>query len=96
LRFFPLGFRDPRYLEWERGYKREAHERWARELGEERPRGLVAADEHARVAAAAVAIESRTNLLFSSEKMALRDAIRETRGAETFAPRVARFSPRAR
>jgi hypothetical protein len=37
------------------------------------------------VAAAAVKIESRTNLLFSFEKMAVRDAIREPGGAKTFA-----------
>ena len=85
LRFFPKGFRDPRYLEWERDYKWEAHERWSRELGERELRRLVAAGEHARVAAAAVAIESRTNLLFSFEKMALRDAVRDPSGAEAFA-----------
>ena len=85
LRFFPDGFRDETYLEWERDYKWEAHERWSRELGERELRRLVAAGEHARVAAAAVAIESRTNLLFSFEKMALRDAVRDPAGAEAFA-----------
>jgi hypothetical protein len=33
----------------------------------------------------AVRIESRTNLLFSFEKMPLRDAVREGNGARTFA-----------
>jgi hypothetical protein len=32
-----------------------------------------------------VSIESRTNLLFSFEKMALRDAVRSTAGARLFA-----------
>jgi hypothetical protein len=36
------------------------------------------------IAAAAVRIESRTNLLFSFEKMALRDAIRSPKGARMF------------
>lgn len=42
--------------------------------------------------AAAVAIESRTNLLFSFEKMALRDAVRSPAGARVlaFARRVRR------
>jgi hypothetical protein len=37
------------------------------------------------VAALAARIESRTNLLFSFEKMAFRDAVREQAGAEIFA-----------
>ena len=37
------------------------------------------------VALRAVRIESKTNLLFSFEKMALRDAVRDPRGAEVFA-----------
>ena len=28
LRFFPGGFRDEKYISWERGYKWESHERW--------------------------------------------------------------------
>ena len=39
----------------------------------------------AEIAARAVRIESRTNLLFSFEKMALRDAVRTPEGARTFA-----------
>ena len=27
-RYFPKGFRDPLYLDWERGYKWTAHQRW--------------------------------------------------------------------
>ena len=40
---------------------------------------------HGEIAARAVRIESRTNLLFSFEKMALRDAVRTPAGAESFA-----------
>ena len=39
----------------------------------------------AAVAKRAIAIESRTNLLFSFEKMAIRDAIKPGKGAEGFA-----------
>ena len=41
--------------------------------------------EFKTVAGIAVKIESRTNLLFSFEKMALRDAVKDPGGAEAFA-----------
>jgi hypothetical protein len=85
LRFFPGGFHDPTYLDWERGYKWEAHQRWAATLGPAALRSLLRAGRYAEIARQAVAIESRTNLLFSFEKMALRDAVRPAAGAERFA-----------
>ena len=85
LRFFPKGFCDPKYIDWERGYKWEAHERWQEMLGRETHRGLIENDEYAEVARRAVTIESRTNLLFSFEKMALRDAVKPVAGARAFA-----------
>ncbi len=85
LRYFPAGFQDPKYHDWERGYKWAAHERWQAELGQEAHRALMAAGAHEEVATRAVRIESKTNLLFSFEKMALRDAVREPAGARTFA-----------
>ena len=85
LRFFPKGFQDPKYVDWERGYKWEAHERWRELLGRETHRELISDGEHAEVARRAVTIESRTNLLFSFEKMALRDAVKSAAGAKAFA-----------
>jgi hypothetical protein len=85
LRFFPEGFRDETYIDWERGYKAAAHELWSERLSVLEFRRLLRADEHAEIAARAVRIESRTNLLFSFEKMALRDAVRAANGAELFA-----------
>jgi hypothetical protein len=85
LRFFPKGFYDPKYIDWERGYKWEAHERWLQELTREAVRGLIADKRYTEVARRAVTIESRTNLLFSFEKMALRDAIKPEQGAKAFA-----------
>ncbi|MFL5489209.1 MAG: hypothetical protein ACJ8AJ_12085 [Gemmatimonadaceae bacterium] len=85
LRFFRKGFYDPKYIDWERGYKWEAHERWQAVLGRETHRDLIANAEFAEVARRAVSIESRTNLLFSFEKMALRDAIKTADGAKAFA-----------
>ena len=84
LRFFPGGFRDETYLDWERGYKEQAHERWEAELGRAEMRSLLAGSRHAELARRAVTIESRTNLLFSFEKMALRDAVRSPAGARAF------------
>ncbi|HEU4566134.1 MAG TPA: hypothetical protein VFS05_15845 [Gemmatimonadaceae bacterium] len=85
LRFFPGGFADSTYVEWERGYKQAAHERWAEELGAQPFRALLRRGDHLEIARRAVAIESRTNLLFSFEKMALRDAVRDPAGARAFA-----------
>jgi hypothetical protein len=85
LRFFPKGFYDDKYVDWERGYKWEAHERWRETLGPKQLKRLLAEGEHAEVARRAVTIESRTNLLFSFEKMALRDAVKSSAGARDFA-----------
>jgi hypothetical protein len=85
LRFFPGGFRDEAYLDWERDYKWAAHERWTEALGEGEFRQLVEQERFSEIALRAVRVESRTNLLFSFEKMALRDAVRTPRGAEQFA-----------
>jgi hypothetical protein len=85
LRFFPGGFRDETYIDWERGYKWAAHERWLASLGERDYRSLLMAGNFNEIARRAVAIESRTNLLFSFEKMALRDAVKMDDGAQIFA-----------
>jgi hypothetical protein len=85
LRFFPNGFRDETYLDWERGYKWRAHEHWEEQLGRTEFRALLKAGEFREIAARAVKIESRTNLIFSFEKMALRDAVKPLAGARAFA-----------
>ena len=85
LRFFPGGFRDETYLSWEREYKWNAHQRWVDLLDPAEMRAMLKREEHAEIARRAVTIESRTNLLFSFEKMALRDAVRTPRGAHRFA-----------
>jgi hypothetical protein len=85
LRFFPDGFSDERYLEWERDYKVEAHARWMAALSVQTFGQLVAARQYQRIATEALRIEARTNLLFSFEKMAIRDAVRTTAGARRFA-----------
>src|SRR4051795_9532792 len=86
LRYFPGGFKDETYLDWERDYKWEAHERWEEALGRTEFRRLLRAGEFAQVAARAVRVEQRTrhSMIFSFEKMALRDAIKSPAGARAF------------
>jgi hypothetical protein len=91
LKFFPEGFYDQKYIDWERGYKWEAHERWVEILDRETHRRLMRDGDHSEVARRAVTIESRTNLLFSFEKMALRDAVKAAAGAKGFAEGLYEF-----
>jgi hypothetical protein len=85
LRFFPKGFHDPKYIDWERGYKWSAHEQWKEVLNRTAFRSLLKKGEFATIAAHATRIESKTNLLFSYEKMALRDGVKSVEGARAFA-----------
>lgn len=83
---FPGGFHDPTYLEWERDYKWQTHQRWQQELPRETFRKLLAQGNFAEAASRAVRVEqgSRHAMLFSFEKMALRDALRSPQGAKEF------------
>ena len=87
LRFFPDGFRDETYLDWERDYKWETHERWEQALGQAQFRSLLRGGEFPEIASRAVRIEqrSRHSMIFSFEKMALRDAVKSPEGARAFA-----------
>ena len=85
LKFFPGGFADETYFDWERHYKWAAHERWQESLEQSAYRKLLSSEAFEEIAGTAVRIESRTNLLFSFEKMALRDAIRTREGSRIFA-----------
>jgi hypothetical protein len=85
LRFFPDGFRDETYLEWERGYKLRAHEEWKTVLNRKVYQSKLSQGKFLEIGAEAVKIEARTNLLFSFEKMAIRDALKSEPGARDFA-----------
>ena len=85
LRYFRKGFYDETYVDWERDYKWIAHQRWEQTLGRATFRALLTDGKYSEIAARAVSIESRTNLLFSFEKMALRDAVKSSASARTFA-----------
>jgi hypothetical protein len=93
LRFFPRGFHDETYLDWERSYKWETHLRWQEALGRDTFRNLLRARRFSQIAAAAVRIEqrSRHSMIFSFEKMALRDALKSEAGARAFAEGLYEF-----
>ena len=91
LRFFPRGFHDGKYVDWERDYKWEAHEKWEAALDRVSFQRMLRKGDHSEIARTAVTIESRTNLLFSFEKMALRDAVKSPAGAKAFAEGLFEF-----
>jgi len=89
--YYPGGFQDETYQVAERSYKERAHLEWQAELGPASFRKLLARGEFRQIADIAVRIESRTNLLFSFEKMALRDAVKSSAGARLFATELYAF-----
>lgn len=84
LKIFPEGFYDGTYKAWERDFKFDTHERWLKELSSPQFRKLLKAEQFHEIANTATRIESRTQLLFSFEKIALKDAIRSLEGANAF------------
>lgn len=91
LKFFPKGFKDKKYYDWERDYKWNAHEQWEKLLNPSIFKKLLEDGEYLEIASRALKIESKTNLLFSFEKMALRDGIKSIEGARTFAEGLYKF-----
>lgn len=85
LRVFPDGYLDEKYIAWERDYKWQAHLSWKHQLNRGEFEQLLDNKHYEVIANTAVRIETRTNLLFSFEKMALRDAVKSAAGARAFA-----------
>jgi hypothetical protein len=86
LAYFPDGFRDESYRALEREYKWETHLRWQAALDGAEFARLLRQGEFREIATRAVRVEqqSRHSMIFSFEKMALRDAIRPDTGARAF------------
>lgn len=84
LYYFKKGYSDPKYIDWERQYKLDAHFQFQQALNKREYERLLLARKYSEIALTAVRIESRTNLLFSFEKMALRDAVKSASGARSF------------
>ncbi len=91
LKFFPGGYYDETYIAWERDYKWNAHIAWEASLNKKDYSSLLRNNQYKELALRAVNIESKTNLLFSFEKMALRDAVKSEEGAEAFAKGLYEF-----
>ena len=85
LYYFPKGFQDKKYQAWERNYKWDAHIKWQEDLNRNQFEALLQSKDYLEIANRAVKIETKTNLLFSFEKMALRDAVKVDEGAKSFA-----------
>jgi hypothetical protein len=85
MRNFPGGFYGEKYISWERDYKLNAHKEWRNVLGKTEFESLLEEEKFNEIALRAVKIETKTNLLFSFEKMALRDGVKSPQGAEYFA-----------
>ncbi len=85
LFYFKKGFKDTTYIAWERQYKEDASLAFQEKLNKSSFLELLEKRKYMEIAMNAVRIESRTNLLFSFEKMALRDAVSSPQGAKIFA-----------
>ncbi|MES2635492.1 MAG: hypothetical protein V4669_21165 [Pseudomonadota bacterium] len=89
--YYPGGFLDETYQVTERSFKERAHLQWNEQLGPVAFRKLLARGEFREIADTAVRIESNSNLLFSFERMALRDAVKTSAGARLFATELYAF-----
>jgi hypothetical protein len=89
--FYPDGFEDETYVVAERSHKERAHIEWETELAPATFRKLLARGEFRAISDAAVRVEARANLLFSFERMALRDAVKTPAGARLFATELHAF-----
>jgi len=85
LYYFKAGYRDEKFISWERNYKFNAHTEFQEVLNQKEYEDALARYQYETIVQHVIKIESRTNLLFSFEKMALRDAVRSYNGARDFA-----------
>lgn len=85
LYYFPGGYKGKKFIAWERDYKWAAHIAWQEQLNKSIFHELLEEADYGEIARRAVKIESKTNLLFSFEKMALRDAVNTSPSAKLFA-----------
>ena len=91
LYYFPGGFRGEKYRSWERDYKLNANNLWTENLDRKKFAGMLEEGNYSEIARLATWIESKTNLLFSFEKMALRDAVKSPEGAKNFSEGLFEF-----
>jgi hypothetical protein len=85
LYYFKAGFRDEKYINWERSYKFNAHVEFQEVLNQKAYEAALTKYQYEHIVQQFIKIEARTNLLFSFEKMALRDAVKCYNGAKDLA-----------
>ena len=90
-RYYPNGFDDEVYQVAERGVKERATLEWNTELNPPAYRRLLARGDYSRIVDIAMRVETRSSQLFSFEKMALRDAVKEPADARLFATSLYAF-----
>ena len=73
-----------------------AHQEWKAVLNRKAYQAKLSQGRFLEIGSEAIRIESRTNLLFSFEKMAIRDALKPERGARAFAEGLLCSSARPR
>ena len=78
--FFPLGFRDSKYLSGERDYKWNAHERFSKTLGEGKAGTLLASGEIGELVDR-VCRAADINLLSIYERSAIKEGLRADEGS---------------
>ncbi len=91
LHYFPGGYQGKKYQAWERDYKWNAHLGWREKLNKQEFKKLLDEENYQEISKRAVTLESKTNLLFSFEKMALRDAVKKYESAKVFAEGLYNF-----
>ncbi len=91
LYYFPGGYQGKKYQAWERDYKWNAHLGWREKLNKQEFKKLLDEENYQEISKRAVTLESKTNLLFSFEKMALRDAVKKYESAKVFAEGLYNF-----
>jgi hypothetical protein len=84
LYYFPRGYMGKKFVAWEREYKWNAHLAWQEKLNKDEYMRLLQEEDFGEIARRAAQLESKTNLLFSFEKMALRDAVKTESSAKMF------------
>ncbi|HEV7783531.1 MAG TPA: hypothetical protein VGO58_19790 [Chitinophagaceae bacterium] len=85
LYYFSGGYQGKKFIAWERDYKWNAHLIWKEQLNKQAFKKLLDDGAYLEIAKRAVTLESKTNLLFSFEKIALRDAVKTVASAKKFA-----------
>ena len=91
LHFFPKGFQDEKYYSWERTYKWETHKQWKLLLNRTIFEDLLKKGNFEEICHKATKIEAKTHLLFSFEKMAIRDALKTREAQRLFAEALYQF-----